>query len=126
MSDASTTCAGDGYLATPIVEPWGDAGWKAGVLLSGGDARGDRPAKSRATSCSLRAKTPGSSPNRSTARSAASTSYGAGAWRRAGKRKRSRADAVVSTSSASRRWRRARAVRAGVWSAMQSRGTTTS
>jgi hypothetical protein len=46
MSDASTTHGGDGYWATPIVEPWGDAGWKAGVLLSGGDARGDRPAKS--------------------------------------------------------------------------------
>jgi len=37
----------NGYRATPIVEPWGDSGWKAGVLLSGGDdARGDRPAKS--------------------------------------------------------------------------------
>ena len=36
-----------GYRATPIVEAWGDSGWKAGVLLSGGDdARGDRPAKS--------------------------------------------------------------------------------
>jgi hypothetical protein len=46
MSDASTLHAGDGYHATPIVEPWGDSGWKAGVLLSGGDARGDRPAKS--------------------------------------------------------------------------------
>jgi len=46
MSDASTLHAGDGYYATPIVEPWGDSGWKAGVLLSGGDARGDRPAKS--------------------------------------------------------------------------------
>ena len=47
MSDASTTYAGDGYLATPIVEPWGDVGWKAGVLLSGGDARGDRLFSSR-------------------------------------------------------------------------------
>ena len=46
MSDLSTPYGGDGYSATPIVEPWGDAGWKAGVLLSGGDARGDRPAKS--------------------------------------------------------------------------------
>jgi len=46
MSDSSSTYADDGYSATPIVEPWGDAGWKAGVLLSGGDARGDRPAKS--------------------------------------------------------------------------------
>ncbi len=34
-----------GYEATPIVEPWGDSGWKAGVLLSAGDPRGDRPAK---------------------------------------------------------------------------------
>ena len=38
--------AADGYQFTPIVEPWGDSGWKAGVLLSAGDARGDRPAKS--------------------------------------------------------------------------------
>ena len=42
MSEVNT-----GYRATPIVEAWGDSGWKAGVLLSGGDdARGDRPAKS--------------------------------------------------------------------------------
>ena len=34
-----------GYEVTPIVEPWGDSGWKAGVLLSSGDPRGDRPAK---------------------------------------------------------------------------------
>ena len=34
-----------GYEAIPIVEPWGDSGWKAGVLLSAGDPRGDRPAK---------------------------------------------------------------------------------
>ena len=34
------------YRATPIAESWGDSGWMAGVLLSGGDARGDRPAKS--------------------------------------------------------------------------------
>ncbi len=46
MAERSGTVAGEGYRATPIVEPWGDAGWKAGVLLSGGDARGDRPAKS--------------------------------------------------------------------------------
>ena len=45
MSDAVQSGA-DGYFATPIVEPWGDQGWRAGVLLSGGDARGDRPAKS--------------------------------------------------------------------------------
>lgn len=34
------------YEVTPIAECWGDSGWKAGVLLSGGDPRGDRPAKS--------------------------------------------------------------------------------
>jgi hypothetical protein len=34
------------YKVTPIAESWGESGWKAGVLLSGGDARGDRPAKS--------------------------------------------------------------------------------
>ncbi len=34
------------YSAIPIAESWGDTGWKAGVLLSGRDARGDRPAKS--------------------------------------------------------------------------------
>jgi hypothetical protein len=36
----------EGYQFTPIVERWGDAGWKAGVLLSGDDARGNRAAKS--------------------------------------------------------------------------------
>jgi hypothetical protein len=36
----------EGYQFTPIVEPWGDDGWKAGVLLSGDDARGNRAAKS--------------------------------------------------------------------------------
>jgi hypothetical protein len=45
MSDASQYSE-EGYQATPIVEPWGDSGWKAGVLLSGDGARGDRPAKS--------------------------------------------------------------------------------
>ena len=35
-----------GYLAIPIAEPWGDAYWRAGVLLSGDEPRGDRPAKS--------------------------------------------------------------------------------
>lgn len=35
-----------GYLAIPIAEPWGDACWRAGVLLSGDEPRGDRPAKS--------------------------------------------------------------------------------
>jgi hypothetical protein len=33
------------YRATPIAEGWGDTDWRAGVLLSGGDPRGDRPAK---------------------------------------------------------------------------------
>jgi len=46
MSDRSSSSWGEAYRAIPIVEPWGDSGWKAGVLLSGGDARGDRPAKS--------------------------------------------------------------------------------
>lgn len=36
----------DCYQVTPIVEPWGDSSWRAGVLLSGDNARGDRPAKS--------------------------------------------------------------------------------
>ena len=49
MSDASSSYTSDGYSATLIVEPWGDEGWRAGVLLSGGDARGDRPAKSLGT-----------------------------------------------------------------------------
>ena len=35
-----------GYRAIPIAEPWGDACWRAGVLLSGDEPRGDRPAKS--------------------------------------------------------------------------------
>lgn len=34
------------YRAMPIAEGWGDTDWRAGVLLSGGDPRGDRPAKS--------------------------------------------------------------------------------
>ena len=48
MSDRSmsSSSSADGYSAIPIVEPWGDSGWRAGVLLSCGDARGDRPAKS--------------------------------------------------------------------------------
>ena len=36
----------DSYRVVPIVEYWGDVGWKAGVLVSAGDPRGDRPAKS--------------------------------------------------------------------------------
>ena len=31
MAERSSPIAGEGYRATPIVEPWGDAGWKAGV-----------------------------------------------------------------------------------------------
>lgn len=46
MSETSHVQGSEGYSATPIVEPWGDAGWKAGVLLSGDDARGNRAAKS--------------------------------------------------------------------------------
>ncbi len=38
--------SGGAYEAVPIAECWGDSGWRAGVLLSGDDARGDRPAKS--------------------------------------------------------------------------------
>ena len=34
------------YRATPIAEGWGETDWRAGVLLSGSDPRGDRPAKS--------------------------------------------------------------------------------
>jgi hypothetical protein len=34
------------YQAVPFAEVWGDTDWRAGVLLSGGDPRGDRPAKS--------------------------------------------------------------------------------
>lgn len=34
------------YQAVPIAEGWGDTDWRAGVLLSGSDPRGDRPAKS--------------------------------------------------------------------------------
>jgi hypothetical protein len=35
-----------GYRAVPIAEGWGDGDWRAGVLLSGENPRGDRPAKS--------------------------------------------------------------------------------
>jgi len=34
------------YQAVPIAEVWGDTDWRAGVLLSGSDPRGDRPVKS--------------------------------------------------------------------------------
>lgn len=34
------------YQAMPIAEGWGDTDWRAGILLSCGDPRGDRPAKS--------------------------------------------------------------------------------
>ncbi len=45
MSDFSQE-SGEGYQATPIVEAWGDSGWKAGVLLSGEGGRGNGSAKS--------------------------------------------------------------------------------
>lgn len=45
MSDA-TQGTDEGYLATPIVEPWGDSGWRAGVVLSGDGGRGNGAAKS--------------------------------------------------------------------------------
>ena len=46
MSEHASAPWGEAYQLIPIVEPWGDVGWKAGVLLSAGDARGERPAKS--------------------------------------------------------------------------------
>jgi hypothetical protein len=46
MSERAASSWGEAYHAIPIVEPCGDTGWKAGVLLSAGDARGERPAKS--------------------------------------------------------------------------------
>ena len=46
MSERAASSGGESYQAIPIVERWGDDGWKAGVLLSAGDARGERPAKS--------------------------------------------------------------------------------
>src|SRR5690349_9860834 len=42
MSEHTTSAWGEAYQAIPIVEPWGDAGWKAGVLLSAGEARARR------------------------------------------------------------------------------------
>lgn len=45
MSDASQG-SDDGYQVTPIVEPWGDSGWRAGVVLSGDGGRGNGSAKS--------------------------------------------------------------------------------
>ena len=45
MRTAESYALGE-YQAVPIAEGWGDTDWRAGVLLSGGDARGDRPAKS--------------------------------------------------------------------------------
>ena len=44
MSD--DTQAAEGYEATPIVEPWGDSGWRAGVLLSSDGGRGNGAEKS--------------------------------------------------------------------------------
>ena len=46
MRERDASGAAAGYVAIPIAESWGDSGWKAGVLLRGDDARGDRPAKS--------------------------------------------------------------------------------
>jgi hypothetical protein len=46
MSERAMSSWGEAYQVVPIVERWGDTGWKAGVLLSAGDARGERPAKS--------------------------------------------------------------------------------
>ena len=46
MRETEAFNLGDEYQAVPIAEGWGDTDWRAGVLLSGGDARGDRPAKS--------------------------------------------------------------------------------
>ena len=46
MRETEAFNLGDEYRAVPIAEGWGDTDWRAGVLLSGGDARGDRPAKS--------------------------------------------------------------------------------
>jgi len=46
MSERAMSSWGEAYRAIPIVEQWGEAGWKAGVLLSAGDPRGERPAKS--------------------------------------------------------------------------------
>lgn len=45
MSDSSFG-SDEGYEATPIVEAWGDSGWKAGVLVSGDGGRGNGAAKS--------------------------------------------------------------------------------
>jgi hypothetical protein len=45
MREASSSTE-TGYRAIPIAEPWGDAYWRAGVLLSADEPRGDRPAKS--------------------------------------------------------------------------------
>jgi hypothetical protein len=45
MREATPVDLGE-YQAVPFAEGWGDRDWRAGVLLSGGDARGDRPVKS--------------------------------------------------------------------------------
>ena len=34
------------YEVEPIAEPWGDSGWRAGVVLGADDARGHQGAKS--------------------------------------------------------------------------------
>ena len=45
MRDTECFSLGD-YQVLPIAEGWGDRDWRAGVLLSASDPRGDRPAKS--------------------------------------------------------------------------------
>ena len=42
MSDLSNAYGGDGYSATPIVEPWGDAGWKVRVRKKSARAQSRR------------------------------------------------------------------------------------
>ena len=44
MIEAPAFSVGD-YVAMPIAESLGDGRWKAGVAISEGQARGDRPAK---------------------------------------------------------------------------------
>ena len=45
MSQSDPIVFGE-YQAVPFAEGWGDSDWRAGILLSADDARGDRPAKS--------------------------------------------------------------------------------
>jgi len=46
MRETEAFNLGEEYQAVPIAERGGDTDWRAGVQLSGGDPRGDRPAKS--------------------------------------------------------------------------------